>query len=378
MPHLRQLAALEQVRRIVLVTLERKGVPAPTIGLTAQLPDKVVHQPIYPRDYKLNLLSKIFDFMVLPGQLKKLVQYEKADHIVAVGTLAGALVHLTAIPLKIPYLVSFYEPHAAYMQENKVWKTYDPRYVFQKKWEKEQALAAQGLLVVSDAFKRELMRRYTLPAEKVVVLRNAVDEAMFYYSKEVRRVFSNATVGIYVGKYGGLYYAHEAFQIYRRCFEVIPNFRLIILSPQPQEEILQYLVACAIDVEKVHVASVTHAEVPAYLSAADFAFATIKSYPSARYCSPVKIGEYWANGLPVLLTEGVGDDSDIIHREGGGATFNLKEEGSLDRALLKILQIIQDPAHRQQIPELARKYRSSERIREAYAYFFGQSGEELP
>ncbi|WP_161890254.1 glycosyltransferase family protein [Pontibacter russatus] len=187
-----------------------------------------------------------------------------------------------------------------------------------------------------------------------------------------------ATVGIYVGKYGGLYYDQEAFYLYKRCLETIPGFRLIILSPHPQEEILQHLGQSGIDKAKVYITSVPHAEVPVYLSAADFAFATYKPGPSKRFLSPIKTGEYWANGLPVLLTEGVGDDSDIIKCEGGGATFNLREEGSVERALEKIQQILKDPAHRQEIPRLAQKYRSPERIREAYEYFFGQSKEEQP
>jgi len=178
--------------------------------------------------------------------------------------------------------------------------------------------------------------------------------------------------GIYVGKYGGLYYQQEAFAIYKQCFDRIPDFRLIILSPQPLAEIIKSLHQQQIDISKVYIASVPHQEVPYYLSAADFGFATIKSYPSARYCSPVKIGEYWANGLPVLLTEGVGDDSDIIRNEGGGALFHLQQEGSVERALQQILAIISNPEHRQEISELAAKYRSPERIREAYAYFFGQ------
>ncbi|HEY4651975.1 MAG TPA: hypothetical protein VIG72_11210, partial [Pontibacter sp.] len=101
-------------------------------------------------------------------------------------------------------------------------------------------------------------------------------------------------------------------------------------------------------------------------------FATIKPYPSARYCSPVKIGEYWASGLPVLLTEGVGDDSDIIKNEGGGALFNLQEPESVKRAIWQIQAILQDPTHRQEIPKLAIKYRSPDKIREAYEYFFNQ------
>lgn len=379
MPHLKQLVLVENIQKVLLVTLEREDTHLPSPKSVVTFPEKVQHRPIYLKSYKINLLSKILDFVILPKQLKEIIREEKIDQIIGIGTLAGTLAHLTAIP----YLVSFYEPHAAYMLQTNVWKRYDLRYVFQKRWEKQQAFAAKGLIVVSEAYKTKLLNQKGLVVQRICIARNAVDQDLFSFLaadrvqlRESHCYSEDATVGIYVGKYGGLYYEQEAFQIYERCFETISNFRLIILSPQPEEEILQYLEQSSVDRAKVYIASVPHAEVPQYLSAADFAFATIKSYPSARYCSPVKIGEYWASGLPVLLTEGVGDDSDIIKREGGGAVFNLREEGSLEKALQQIQKILKDPTHRQEIPKLARKYRSPDRIREAYEYFFGQSEEE--
>lgn len=382
MPHLQVLNEMPDVQQVLLVTLERDNSPLPTPGLPLSLPGKVRHRPIFLKSYKLNLLTKALDFIMLPKCLTQILRKERVDCVIGVGTLSGALLHLSAPTLGIPYIVAFFEPHAAYMLENEVWKTYDPRYVFQEKWERKQATVATGLLVVSEAYKQELVNTNTVPEQKVFVARNTIEGKLFSFSETQRRlvrkrlnVSEGATIGIYVGKYGGLYYEQEAFGIYKRCFASVPNFRLVILSPQSQEDIRQYLDQYQIDKAKVYIAAVPHADVPQYLSAADFAFATIKSYPSARHCSPIKVGEYWANGLPVLLTEGVGDDSDIIQREGGGATFNLQQEGSLEKALEKIQQILQDPNHRQEIPKLAAKYRSPERIREAYEFFFGKAQE---
>ncbi|MFD3002089.1 glycosyltransferase [Pontibacter toksunensis] len=336
---------------------------------------------MYSKNYPLNLLNKISDFMTFPMQLEQIIVEEKVEVIIAAGTLAGTLAMLVHRKTNTPYYVSFYEPHVLYMRDTGVWKKYDPRYLFQLRWEREQAQEAEGLITVSEKFRQKVITNNLSSEEKVRSVRNAPDLFTFSFSEGDRAmvrtefVALHTTVGIYVGKYGDLYYKEVAFSIYKTCFDTIPDFRLIILSPQPQKEIYKLLQQYQIDTAKVHVASVQHREVPQYLSAADFAFATIKSYPSARYCSPVKIGEYWANGLPVLLTEGVGDDSDIIKKEGGGATFNLQEEGSVEKALQQILQILEDPNHRREIPKLAQKYRSPERIREAYAYFFGQKQE---
>ena len=64
-------------------------------------------------------------------------------------------------------------------------------------------------------------------------------------------------------------------------------------------------------------------------------FVIIKPAPCRLSCSAIKIGEYWANGLPVLLTPSVGDDSAIIAAENGGTVFDLSQPGSVPAALMK-------------------------------------------
>ena len=55
----------------------------------------------------------------------------------------------------------------------------------------------------------------------------------------------------------------------------------------------------------------------------------VKPVPTKRYCTPVKDGEYWALGLPVIITEGISDDSGIIRENGivGDGTRSTPELG---------------------------------------------------
>ncbi len=378
LPHIKILLQIKSIAKVVLVTIERDQ-------HRGRLPQNLIqeqnllHHPVYSYNLSHSFFNKILDFILFPKEIKRLIKQEKIDYLVASGAMAGALANKVAKSLHIPFYIVF-EPHAQNMLEAGEWSKYGIKYIIQRKWEKEQHEKAAGLILVSKAFKNEIAS--LRPKIAVQHFGNFVSLAKFQFSLQhrdhIREQLNGrgATIGIYVGKYGGLYYTEEAFAIYKRCFSLIPDFRLIILSPQEQRKIQQQLQRQQIDTSKVFVAAVPHEEVPQYLSAADFGFATYKPGPSKKYLSPVKIGEYWANGLPVLLTEGVGDDSDIIQNEGGGATFNLQQEGSVDKAIGKILQIIQNPNHRQEIPELAKKYRSPERVREAYEYFFGQQGED--
>lgn len=376
LPRLKVLQQRQDIEQIVLVTIERETMNAHDATYLSSL-NTIKHLPYHSGKRNGRLLEKAFDFVHIPEYLVKITREHNIDYIWAHSAPAGALAYKLWSKTKLPFYVSSFEPHSEYMAESGVWSRFGLKYLFQRYWEKKQKQLSAGLMPVAENYKEQLIRE-GVPPEKIFTVPCSVNATDFEYDSNIRESFRGklnwdkaVTIGIYVGKFGDLYYDHEAFQIYNKCFELFPDFRLIILTPRPQERILQQLKEHNIDLNKVYINSVPHEQVPAYLSTADLAFATYKPGPSKKYLSPVKIGEYWANGLPVLLTEGVGDDSDIIKNEGGGALFNLQEEGSLELAIKKIQQILKDPAHRREIPKLALKYRSPDKIKEAYDYFFG-------
>ena len=105
-----------------------------------------------------------------------------------------------------------------------------------------------------------------------------------------------------------MYYNQEASDVFKEAVAQFgQEFCLIVLTPNPAAEVQGRLAAIGIPVARSYVAQAAHHEVPAFLLAADCAFATVKFAPSNRYRLLVKIAEYWACGLLVLLTEGVGD-----------------------------------------------------------------------
>jgi glycosyltransferase involved in cell wall biosynthesis len=378
-PWLKTMQMSDEVEQVIFCTIERDKKLVKQFELPKELA-KVLHHPLYPLNTKLSLVTKISDFIQFPKAITALVQNFKATVLFAHGAPAGALAYKVWKKINIPFYVSLFEPHAAYMLESGTWSKLGMKYNFQKYWEKQQIKYANGIMPVARGYTDLLLYQGALQ-DKLRTVPCSVEFEEFQFDsksrKKIRTELSwiNNTVGIYVGKYGDLYYDDEAFQIYKQCFDQIPDFKLIILSPQPSGKIFQKLYEHNIDVSNVWVGAISHQEVPKYLSAADFAFATYKHSSSKRYLSPVKVGEYWANGLPVLLTEGIGDDSDIIKKEGGGALFSLTVADSVERALVQMVSILQDPMHRQEIPALARKYRSPERIKEAYEYFFGKEQE---
>jgi glycosyltransferase involved in cell wall biosynthesis len=72
---------------------------------------------------------------------------------------------------------------------------------------------------------------------------------------------------------------------------------------------------------RTRVLSVLHNEVPDYLAAADCGFLLRASSQVNRVASPVKFGEYLASGTPVIMSNGIGDYSELARRENVGVVL---------------------------------------------------------
>jgi len=63
-----------------------------------------------------------------------------------------------------------------------------------------------------------------------------------------------------------------------------------------------------VQVEAYYIDKVPNDVVTKYLSAEDMELVTIANFPSKKYCSPTKFGEYLCNGLPYIVTQGTSED----------------------------------------------------------------------
>lgn len=382
LPHLRILARIPEIESIVYCSIERTIRSVSPLSLDS----KVIHVPLFTGK---SYLHKVLDFIKLPLRLVRLLRTYEIDIMICRGAPSGSLGYLAHKRSGIRYVVESFEPHAQYMAESGVWKSYGLRYFFQCKWEKAQIDTAFMISTVSENYRNHLIQG-GMDRKKVFAVPCAVEIGKFSLDLVKRsqmrkrlKFEDSCIVGIYTGKFGGLYYDDEAFQIFGVAFQCIRDFRLIILTPDNQQIVTSRLMDAGIAPEKVVVGHVDHEMVPQYLSAADLAFALYKPSPSKRYLSPVKVGEYWANGLPVLLTKGVGDDGEIIQNEGGGAEFSLAEQDSLSGALYSLEKIIRNNEREKNashIIPLAIKHRDFKRVEEFYGALFlaSQINSNLP
>lgn len=362
-PNLRLLSQMDKVTQIDYFTVERDGDKyfkdsQPSIA-------KVIHHPIFSIDKGFFLWTKIADWQRIRKTIIDKATEIKPDLVICRGAMAGAFGTLLNKMFNIPYIVESFEPHADYMKDSGVWKSYGLRYQFQVSKEKEIKEKAAHLITVSHNYLLHLNKNEGINKEKLTMVPCVVDADKFKFNAEKRQEVRKklglkdyTITGVYLGKFGSIYYDNEAFTLFKQTLDFFNgDFFLILLTPTNPEEIYNKLAQVGFPQEKALVTAVPHAEVPNYLSAADFAFSTIKPAPCRQFCSPIKNGEYWANGLPILTPDGIGDDSDIVKAEGGGAIIDVNNKESVQNGLQTMLNLIKTENYRHTIKELALKHR---------------------
>lgn len=335
----------------------------------------IEHRALHRKQFGISALSK-FE-LIMRGRYA-LIEEARAggyDLVFAKASMAGAFAHMVHTATGLPYVVESFEPHSEYMALTGVWPRGGFRFRFFAHYERMQKRHAQRIITVTHNYRNDMIAE-GVPAERISVIpsitdlaHHRFDQAQRAATREKLGISADVKVGIYVGKFGGLYYDREAFELFKRAMEYFPGMHVIVLSPMDTKWIIERAAAAGIDTARLHVKAVQHKDVASYLSAADIAFSPIKPAATSLYQSPVKNGEYWANGLPILMTDLVADDHRLMRQGIGGSVFGPRLEG-LDEALKTLENILADPGHRAAITELARKYKSLDLAREVYRTIF--------
>lgn len=352
---------------VFLSTIERDGAG------TLDLPAGVVHVPWRARTGLPRIAARTLDHAGRIRQLRALVEREGIGLIMARTSPAGGLAEAVARRTRRPFVVESVEPHADYMVDCGVWRRGGALHRSMRHLEDRTLRRALFLITVAHRYRDRLLHDGVDPG-RVLVAPCPVPVDRFRPDGAVRERMrhalglGDAITGVYAGKFGGMYLQEDAFKVFasvHRHFE--GRSKLCVLTPDPVEQVRAHLRAAGLPDDDVRVAHVPHHQVPDHLNAADFAFGLYKRTASSGYLSPVKVGEYWACGLPVLLTRGVGDEDDLL-RAGieGGALFD-PQASDLPEALRTIVRQVSDPGHAEACRRLALHHRSLDHTRRAYA-----------
>jgi glycosyltransferase involved in cell wall biosynthesis len=147
---------------------------------------------------------------------------------------------------------------------------------------------------------------------------------------------------VYVGSIGGRYRFDKAGEFVAHCRRRL-EAQLRVLTPTEPGRIAAILDAAGMPSASFSVARLPHAEMPAELARHDAGLFPFTRGLSEHGCSPTKIGEYWAAGLPVVVSPNVSDSEDIVCREGVGVILEDFNPAAYEAALDELLVLLQDP-----------------------------------
>jgi glycosyltransferase involved in cell wall biosynthesis len=368
LPHLEELAKHINVKRIFYFSIEDN--PFQESSITT---GKITHIPFVRQKLPISVLRHIIEHTYFRRKLEKIAARYMPSLVFCKGAPAGIYGYRILQKFNVPFINESYEPHAEYMRYAGVWSRLDPKYIVQTIWEKKIKRHASALITVSESYRSHLEREERIEPIRLLNVPCWVDTDSFSYDNDVRiRIRGELGVKghlicIYVGKFGGLYYEKEAFETLSAIKnELDKKLFVLILSPDSRGKIRSALSAHGFASTDFCVKSVDHSEVSSYLSVADFAISFVKPTPYSQFCSPIKHAEYWACGLPVLLPNNVGEETNWVEDEKAGAMADVHRTSSVAAATRKILAILKEKGHRGRIREVARRRRGKQALGQAY------------
>lgn len=367
-PHLAQLATDPRVDKVCYFSVE-------TALQTDYAPasHKILHFPWVSTGHMHPLLEKAALQIGLTRLLWRMARKLNPRFVVCRGAPAGIFGLRIRRRFGTPFYVESFEPHASYMAESGAWSRFGLQYFLQRRWEERIKTSAAAVMTVSHGYARHLIKNEGVEPTRVVTVPCWVDQQVFRFDssarQELRRRFGadEALVVVYTGKFGGLYYGEEAFRVLREL-RVVAGVRvfLLVLTPEPHEPILAQLRKAGFNETDCFVDAVPHKDVADYLSTADIAISFHRSTRWSYAFSPIKHGEFWACGLPVIMPPGVGDEAGWVAAERAGAIADMNAPESIEDALQTVLRIISEPGHRERIREVAARRRPKADLERAY------------
>ena len=361
---IRQIVSVE--REIILVTAEQAH-----IGLNNYEKDAInrewkknkmqlVAMP-YRRFGIKKLIASAFQFFKLFWVIKN----KKIKVIHAFCTPAGSIAYLLSKLTGAKLVIDSYEPHAEAMVENGTWGKNGMAFKILFALEKRQTRQASFIISTTAGMKQYAKEKYGTELKNFFVKPACVDLEKFMPREKDAGLLNelnleNKIVCVYAGKLGGIYLKDEVFNFIKACSDYWKNnFRFLLLTNATREEINAEIQRAGILTDVIISKFVFHTEIPKHLSLGDFAINPVKPVPTKRFCTSIKDGEYWAMGLPVIISPNISDDSDIIEKEQTGLVLDYTSPDQIKAALLKIEQLLKSQGElKKKIRSIAEKYRS--------------------
>lgn len=315
--------------------------------------------------YQAMGIKKIIGLISHLYRLYQVVRNENITTIHAFCTPAGSIGYLLSKLTGARLVIDSYEPHAESMVENGTWRNYGIPFLLLFFMEKLQTHHGSYFIAASKGMFAYASTKYGKKLSNFAVKPACVDLQKFGCANQDPRLavefgLEKKIVCVYAGKLGGIYLKDEVFDFILVCYKYWGDkFRFLMLSSAARSEIDSQIRRTNLPGEVIIHKYVRHSEIPRYLSLGDFAINPVKPLLTKKFCTSIKDGEYWAAGLPVVITKNISDDSNIIAKNNIGYVLEELTNTEYFNAVSKINDLmLESPcALRVRVRSVARRYR---------------------
>lgn len=315
---------------------------------------------------------------------------KKIKYIHAWCTPAGAIGYFLSLLTNRPLIIDSYEPHAEAMVENGNWRYDSLAYKILFKLEKLQSKKAKYIISNTEGMREYAKHKYGISlgfshshCHSYSFVKPACVDLNLFSQKNLKKEalvkkygYNNKIVCVYAGKFGGIYLEQEVFDFLKVAHDYWgEKFRVLLLTSHKKKEIYAYAKKSKFNIDLINIKFVRHNEIPDYIGLADFAINPVKPIPTKRFCTSIKDGEYWALGLPVVITKNISDDSFIIKQNKIGAVLDDLSNEAYLKAVTEIDKILKKYSKKElfdKIRSVAIKYRSFNIAEKIYQEIYGE------
>lgn len=218
-------------------------------------------------------------------------------------------------------------------------------YKFWKTLEKRMFKWSDKVVCLSDQFADYVSE--IEPKAKTEIIFASIESARFAYDsveRDRRRRdldFGESLVFIYCGGLGSWHDPVLLCRLFKAIMDGIPNAKLLVLSDYRKDKLRAICSSLEISHEKVFVKKCTPKEVPDFLMTADWALVPLQEIPPdakhveliARTMVGLKVGEYLAAGLPLIINRHIEGIKSLMGEHDIGTYFDVKQLGNLAQHL---------------------------------------------
>jgi glycosyltransferase involved in cell wall biosynthesis len=229
------------------------------------------------------------------------------------------------------------------------WSRHSARYRVLKHAERRLFARADAVVTLTDRLRRWLRERNMVgDRAPIEVIPCCVDLQQFRASPadrawaRTRMGAGDRLVVAYSGSLGPWYCEEEMAQLFARVRQARPAL-FCVLTRADATPLRAALRAAGVPDADVLVTASPPTEVSRWLAGADAALALVRPCFSKIASSPVKVGEYLAMGLPVVVNRGIGDQDALIEQCPAIVDAGHLDTPSLARAADALAVRVDDP-----------------------------------